>query len=260
MINQEVKITEDNKIETVTTDDNGVKNSEIEFNTVLSGNKFINVIDKMNYLMRETEEGMRNLMTEASILLKEHGSINAVASEYSSSKITSDGHNVDTGYWKKDVFNTHEFVTDQIIVNKHKLNPYLYELTDFKKIETPVSGIVGNFCLDGTVLVKAWDTTLKKYVLIRRRLRTPMFFPQLNVPEIPDALNIIDKTKLDTSGLNTNGTTLTLEQYRASEIGKQNVKKSNSENSPLGQNTDALEELKGQAEQAISQSADNLFK
>jgi hypothetical protein len=64
-----------------------------------------------------------------------------------------------------------------------------------------------------------------------------MFFPQLNVPEIPSALNIEDKTKLDISELNAEATTFTLEQYRASEIGKQNILKSNSEKSPVSGNT-----------------------
>ena len=81
-----------------------------------------------------------------------------------------------------------------------------------------------------------------------------MFFPQLNVPEIPSPLSVIDKTKLDISSLNVNGTTLTLEQYRASEIGKQNVAKSNSEKSPLGENTDE----KGSLEEQLTEIGNKL--
>lgn len=258
MEEKKVEIAEDNKI-LVEETPKEVSDSEIDFKSVLDGNKFMKVVENARYIADGIEEGLRNLTADTAILLKKYGSINAVAGEQSSSKINAEGHNVDVGYWKKNTFNTYEIETDQVIVNKHKLNPYLYELTDFKKIETPVSGIVGNFCLDGTVLVKAWDTTLKKYVLIRRRLRTPMFFPQLNVPEIPSPLSVIDKTKLDTSGLNVNGTTLTLEQYRASEVGKQNVAKSNSEKSPLGENTDEKGSLEKTITEIGEQASNKLF-
>ena len=238
MEEEKVEVTEDNKILAEETSEK-VSISELDFKSVIDGNKFMKAVESASYIAKEAaEEGLRNMVSEASILLKKYGNINIVAGECSNSKVTADGHNTDTGYWKKNVYNTYEIETDQVIINKHKLNPYLYELTDFKKIENPVSGIVGNFYLDGTVLVKAWDLTLKKYVLIRRRLRTPMFFSRLDVPSIPSPFGVVDKTSLDTSSLNVNGTALTLEQYRASEIGKQNVAKSNSEKSPLGNNTD----------------------
>ena len=253
MEEEKVEITEDNKVLVEETSEQ-ISNSEIDFKSVLDGNKFMKVVENARYIASEIEEGLQNITTNTAVLLKKYGNINIVAGEHSSSKINAEGHNTDIGFWKKNIFNTYEIETDQIIINKHKLNPYLYELTDFKKLETPVSGIVGNFCLDGTVLVKAWDTTLKKYVLIRRRLRTPMFFPQLNVPEIPSPLSVIDKTKLDISSLNVNGTTLTLEQYRASEIGKQNVAKSNSEKSPLGENTDE----KGSLEKQLTEIGNKL--
>ena len=43
------------------------------------------------------------------------------------------------------------------------------------------------FC---TVLVKAWEPTLKKWVLIRRLARMPIFSPKLNLADSPEELDI----------------------------------------------------------------------
>ena len=41
-----------------------------------------------------------------------------------------------------------------------------------------------------TVLVKAWEPTLKKWVLIRRLARMPLFSTMLNLPDAPEDLSI----------------------------------------------------------------------
>lgn len=42
----------------------------------------------------------------------------------------------------------------------------------------------------GTVLVKAWEPTLKKYVLIRRQMRTPMFSNVLDAYKLSEQLEV----------------------------------------------------------------------
>ena len=44
--------------------------------------------------------------------------------------------------------------------------------------------------MTGTVLVKAWEPTLKKYVLIRRPMRMPVFSTTLDVPDTPDVMEV----------------------------------------------------------------------
>ena len=41
-----------------------------------------------------------------------------------------------------------------------------------------------------SVLVKAWEPTLKKWVLIRRLARMPLFSPILNLSDAPEELSI----------------------------------------------------------------------
>lgn len=87
-----------------------------------------------------------------------------------------------------------------LIVNNHKMNSYLYEITNMKKLKGTA---IGNFTVSGTVLVKTYDPNLEKWVLIRRQVRVPMFSNLLdpyNIDErldIPDASETIYKYKID---------------------------------------------------------------
>ena len=84
--------------------------------------------------------------------------------------------------------------TDDLVINKHKLNPFVYEATDLRQVLHDEQTAVGGFSVLGTVMVKAWDQDLKRYVMIRRLVRTPLFSPLLNLPEIPAGLKISDPT------------------------------------------------------------------
>ena len=90
------------------------------------------------------------------------------------------------------VFNTNneDIRANNIFINRHKLNNKLYDYTDLKKgLHSSIdkdevnqkSGIIGRFCLFGTVLTKAWDQNLKRYVMIRRLTNMPMFSPELDM-------------------------------------------------------------------------------
>jgi hypothetical protein len=57
-------------------------------------------------------------------------------------------------------------------INGHKLNSYMYEITNMKQVQETA---VGNFTVSGTVLVKTYDPNLGKWVFIRRQVRVPMF-------------------------------------------------------------------------------------
>ena len=90
-----------------------------------------------------------------------------------------------------EVITNNEYIrANNIFINRHKLNNKLYDYTDFKKgLHSSIdkdevnqkSGIIGRFCLFGTVLTKAWEPNLKRYVMIRRLANMPMFSPELDM-------------------------------------------------------------------------------
>ena len=76
-----------------------------------------------------------------------------------------------------------------LIVNNHKMNSYLYEITNMKKLKGTA---IGNFTVSGTVLVKTYDKNLDKWVLIRRQVRVPMFSKLLDPYVIDERLDVPD--------------------------------------------------------------------
>lgn len=96
------------------------------------------------------------------------------------------------------IANTVSFTTDEFVMNGHKMNPNIWEYSDFKNYKDMYLGehTVGNLCMLGTVLTVAFDYQLKKYVLIRRLARMPFFAPKQNVQEILPELNIEDPSKV----------------------------------------------------------------
>lgn len=77
---------------------------------------------------------------------------------------------------------------DEIIINKHKLNPKLYEWTDMR--HATGNNIIGRLQMEGTVLVKAWDNDLGRHVLIRRPCRQPLFGQTVNMADVPEQFGL----------------------------------------------------------------------
>ena len=159
-------------------------------------NNLNNTINTARNLDRRTEQGFVNEKNGASIVLRENGQINMSSSWYSHMKISPKTINEIT-MESGTVANRRRLTVDEIIINEHKLNPNLYELTNFKFCELQDGRVatVGNFCIEGSVLVRAWEPELKRYMMIRRPCRMPMFSTKLNVPEINPALGIEDPYK-----------------------------------------------------------------
>jgi hypothetical protein len=87
-------------------------------------------------------------------------------------------------------------MTEEVVLNNHKLNPQIYDLADMKQVYDDPDKAIGNLTMLGTVLVKAWEPNLKKYVLIRRQIRVPIFSPKLNIPDAPEFFGLdTDVTK-----------------------------------------------------------------
>ena len=76
---------------------------------------------------------------------------------------------------------------NDLLINNHKLNSQLYELTNMKNVNGEV---IGNLTMYGTVLVKTWEPTLQKYVLMRRKIRMPVFSNLLDAYYLDEKLGV----------------------------------------------------------------------
>lgn len=154
--------------------------------------------EKARFLKRNKEKGFVNEKNGSSLSLKEDGQITLAPSKYGQRKIHPSGRITTLALENEITTNRCSIQTDEIIINNHKLNPALYELTDckFTNLPSTSNAIIGNFVLEDSILVKAWEPNLKRYMMIRRPARIPLFGKELNVPEMHSALRLTDPTQL----------------------------------------------------------------
>lgn len=145
------------------------------------------VKDSARYLRRRVEKGIVNKETGAAISMREDGTVGLVSKADAQYKI-GDGASSEITNTSVTKTNRKIIDTDDFVINGHKLNPQIYELGDM--IETAAGGILGNLTMDSTVLVKAWEPTLEKYVLIRRPARTALFYQSLNSAPVHPGLGV----------------------------------------------------------------------
>jgi hypothetical protein len=144
---------------------------------------------------RGKERGIINKKSGSSIVIRENGNVNIVSSANAQYKLSRGGKATEVSHVSETITNKKKVTADDIIINNHKLNPKLYELTDMKSVLNDEQKVVGNLTMFSTVLVKAWEPTLQKYVLIRRLARMPVFSPILNTPDIHPNLAIDTELK-----------------------------------------------------------------
>lgn len=148
------------------------------------------VMDSSEYLSRQEDKGIINPETGAGVSINANGDINLSSSEWSQYKMSNAGVATEVSMQSNTITNTKNLRVDNLAINRHRINPALWELTDFKKIDGSNAMVVGNLTMTGTVLVKAWEPSLKKYVLIRRPVRMPLFSTTLDIPDAPENLNV----------------------------------------------------------------------
>lgn len=155
--------------------------------------------ERVKYIKRGHESAIMNDTTKSSMVIRHDGQINLSSNRYTQYKLNPSGKIIESSLESVSLSNRYKIQTDDMVLNEHKLNPYLYELTDMKKLASAYNNdmIVGNFCLFGSVLTKSWEMNLKRYVLMRRPARMPMFSTVLNVPEINTGLGVTDPLKID---------------------------------------------------------------
>ena len=142
------------------------------------------------YMNTLKTKGIVNPETGSSILIKDNGDTTTAASLLSQQKTLSNGKVVEESI-ESDTYTVRKnLIVDEITINKHKLNPDIYELSDMRKLFNNEEQAIGNLTFCTTVLVKAWEQNLKKWVLIRRPMRIPIFSPMLNLPDTPKNTDI----------------------------------------------------------------------
>lgn len=160
--------------------------------------EFSDLVDDVKRTARGSEQSLSNKKGFATV--KKDGQVNLGAGKYSHFKMNPNGSIQDISYQREITTNRFKVEADDIIINNHKLNSKLYELSDFKRVlNTPRNTeecTIGGLTMLGTVLTKAWEPNLKRYVLIRRLVNIPMFSPSLGNTDVHPGLKITPNTSL----------------------------------------------------------------
>lgn len=132
--------------------------------------------------------GIVNPTSNSSLRQNGNGDVSSVSDKQNRNLMNKESSSqVDVCLEKTVIANRVNYIVDDLIVNSHKLNPQIYALGDIVQS----NGIMqGNLNMFGTVLVKTWEPHLKKYVMIRRLIKTPIFGQTLNLPVINELFDI----------------------------------------------------------------------
>ena len=120
-----------------------------------------------------TSKGIINSNSGASMVYDKDGNVNLSSGNYTQYKHNAKaGSATEMSLHSNTITVQKDIIANDISINYHKMNSQLYELTNMKEM---MGTSIGNLTMMGTVLVKAWEPTLQKYVLIRRQVRIPVF-------------------------------------------------------------------------------------
>ena len=159
--------------------------------------------DDMQTPKRSKTSGIVSKTTDSAILLDANGDIQQMSNKNTQMQTNSESSSsTDIAYEKNIVTNRYNIKTDDITLNSQKLNPYIYNMANF--IQTSDQCIQGHLNMASTVLVRAWEPTLEKYVFIRRVINMPILFPVMTSPVIDSRFDIFDEPTDDdesTSGI-----------------------------------------------------------
>lgn len=137
---------------------------------------------------KQNDEYTINSTSGANITAKGDGSTAMVSGIYAQYKADKNsGVATEISLQSNTITVQKEIVANDIIINRHKINSQLYELTNFKNNN---GTIMGNMMMDATILVKAWEPTLEQYVLIRRPARFPVFGNLLDAYVVDERLDV----------------------------------------------------------------------
>lgn len=134
------------------------------------------------------DRGFVNPGVDSAVVSKSNGNNVMSAGEYAQFKMDKEtGSIIQHSIQSKETSVIKELEAVDININRHKFNNQLIELTDFRNVN---GNMMGSMMMDGTVLVKTYEHTLKKWVLMRRPISTPMFSNRLNIPTTPEQMEV----------------------------------------------------------------------
>ncbi len=146
---------------------------------------------------RDEECNLKN--NKGSVNIKRDGQINISSGIDSQFKMSSNGTIESISFTNSVKANTMKLDVDDLIISNHKFNRKIVDLADFKQVlekdYTTDVKIAGGLTMFGTVLVRAWDDQLKRYVLIRRLANIPVFSPSLGSTDVLPGLQITPNTQ-----------------------------------------------------------------
>ena len=136
-------------------------------------NIFTKAVAQSKKVDTNKSKGIINSNSGASMIYDKDGNVNLSSGNYTQYKHNSKaGSATEISLHSNTITVQKDIVANDISVNYHKLNSQLYELTNMKEV---MNTSIGNLTMMGTVLVKTWEPNLKKWVLIRRQVRIPIF-------------------------------------------------------------------------------------
>lgn len=145
------------------------------------------VNSKTGKVNSEIDWGFVHPDSNSSILVRKDGNISLSAGKYAQIKEDANGCITVNSLMQ----HTNSVVLDaninDININRHKFNNQLIELSDFRNVN---DNIIGGIMMNGTVLVKTYEHTLGKWVLMRRPISTPMFSQRLNIALPPEQMEV----------------------------------------------------------------------
>ena len=151
-------------------------------------NLFDTVKNKNNKIDTTNDIALYNKNSKTSVVYKGDGSMsssNGYFAQYKNDK--ESGVATEISLQSNTITVQKDVVAKDISVNFHKLNSQLYELTNMKQV---MDTSIGNLTMMGTVLVKTYEPTLKKWVLMRRQVRMPVFSNLLDSAVVDDRLDL----------------------------------------------------------------------
>lgn len=160
--------------------------------------KFLKLISRESVTPnRQTTSGVVSKTSDSGVIMEPNGDIQSIAGLLNQEKFNSESSSkTEISYEHNVITNRLNLTTDDITVNGCKLNPQLYSLSGI--VQQSDICIQGNLNMYGTVLVKSWDQNLKKFVYIRRYIRTPILYNKMSNAVVDERFDILGQQQEDT--------------------------------------------------------------
>ena len=144
---------------------------------------------------RGSDKGIINKKAESTVTVKDTGTVSLSSGMYAQMKCDKE-----SGVTSEKALQSflsavqREMTINDLIINRHKFNTQLFEFTNFKYNRGTA---MGDLMVNTTMLVKAWDSTLQQFVLIRRPAYFSVFGNVLTGYTVDDRLELSEDMSED---------------------------------------------------------------